>query len=585
MFVCKLFLTISTILLTNVHGQEPIIRGEREPSIPYFKNTSIIYNSNDNITTISQPGQVGQDPIPLQGSSSCTIGSFIEAFGYAESGYIPPDPMGAAGKNRLVAVANSIMEVRTKSGTFIYQSQLASFFFQTTPPYNFVFDPKVIYDEHEGRFLIVALQQVDSPNVSKIFFAVSKDENPDTADAWYKWSISSVVVINGKNTWADYPGFEVDEKAVYITNNMFEFGGGFAGARLWIVPKSSFYNGGTATYFGPYNPFQSDERYSFTAMPSQVHGAGGLGPNIGAYLVTVNSVGNDIVVQIATVQNPLSSATFDLKYVNLGQIAQDASVPTAPQRGIATNLNTGSLKALDAVWRNNKLWVTFTINPRTPDVNTGQATAHWVRIDTTGGNFRLEAQGNLGGETFSTSASTYYPSIAVNKNGIGVVGYAASSPTMYGGAYGSVLLDTGTLVFTVKAGTDYFVQTDSIGRNRWGDYTGVSVDPVDDSFWIFNQYATTRFATKDSMGEDGNWRTAWARVSCTTTSPIQPPTPAPVVRPPTPVVTPPTPAVTPPSNPTPPTRTNVPCGLFGLSIFCLFSGCGFVRRLFGLAGC
>ena len=37
--------------------------------------------------------------------------------------------------------------------------------------------------------------------------------------------------------WADYPGFEVDEEAVYITMNMFPFSGSGSFTRLWIIDK------------------------------------------------------------------------------------------------------------------------------------------------------------------------------------------------------------------------------------------------------------------------------------------------------------------------------------------------------------
>ena len=45
---------------------------------------------------------------------------------------------------------------------------------------------------------------------------------------------------------ADYPGFAVDEEAIYVTANMFTFGasGSYRGGRLWIIPKSPYYSGG-----------------------------------------------------------------------------------------------------------------------------------------------------------------------------------------------------------------------------------------------------------------------------------------------------------------------------------------------------
>jgi hypothetical protein len=41
----------------------------------------------------------------------------------------------------------------------------------------------------------------------------------------------------------------------------------------------------------------------------------------------------------------------------------------------------------------------------------------------------------------------------------------------------------------VKSGLDPYVRTGS-GANGWGGYSDISVDPTDDSFWVFNQYRT-----------------------------------------------------------------------------------------------
>ncbi len=49
-------------------------------------------------------------------------------------------------------------------------------------------------------------------------------------------------------------------------------------------------------------------------------------------------------------------------------------------------------------------------------------------------------------------------------------------------------------------------------RNRWGDYSGISVDPSNEKFfWVFNEYALMRSDTPDAFGGDGRWGTAWGR--------------------------------------------------------------------------
>ena len=493
------------------------------------------YNRNDsasatsNILTAAKPVEQLSPALELpnakNGNTACFIGNFTQGFGYNDNGVengfssIPPDPSGAAGAERLVAVVNVMIEVRTKAGVLTFRDGFKDFFagLGTSQAGSRIFDPKVIYDEHANRFVVIALQS-DFISSSRFLLAVSKSEFPDSISGWYMFSIDSAETISTVNSWADYPGFEVDEEAVYITANMFSFSDRtFQGVRLWIVDKGvngGFYGGGPPTFFGSYNPYVNVGIAS-TTMPAQVHGSGGAGSSIGTFLVS-NLLYSDgsVDVQIFTVQNPLGVATFVFNQLNLGQISQDNFViPDSPQLGSTVLISTNDERVLDAVWRSNKLWMTFIINPRTPDIDSNQATAHWVRIDTS--TLTVEAQGNLGGESFSAQTNTAFPAVALNSQGQVAFGYAASSSTMYAGAHGSIFVGTVEYPFTVQAGLDYYVRDFGGTRNRWGDYTGISVDPTDGSFWIFNQFANAR-GSVDVSGQDGRWGTAWARVYCTT---------------------------------------------------------------------
>ena len=134
--------------------------------------------------------------------------------------FIPPDAHGAAGKNLLVSVVNTAIEARTKEGEVKWLSSLADFF-EPLAPKTFTFDPKVVYDQYEDRFVVVTLERVnagtsfaDPGNESRILLAVSKDGNPRKIDDWHFLSIDAKltnIVGFGLDFWADYPGFEVDE--------------------------------------------------------------------------------------------------------------------------------------------------------------------------------------------------------------------------------------------------------------------------------------------------------------------------------------------------------------------------------------
>jgi hypothetical protein len=132
-------------------------------------------------------------------------------------GVIPPDPHGAAGTNSVIAVTNTEIEARTKTGALIFGPTLIKEMF-TGVITNFtptqVFDPKIMYDVHRNRFVVVVLNRVvSSSNVvtsSNILVAVSRGNNPLSASAsdWYFLKIDSLIVTGTNEilSWADYPG-------------------------------------------------------------------------------------------------------------------------------------------------------------------------------------------------------------------------------------------------------------------------------------------------------------------------------------------------------------------------------------------
>ena len=203
-------------------------------------------------------------PVPLEAPLPFApgLGKTIEGINFNEdaannsgTAHIPPDPMGAAGLDHLVSVVNTSIEWHTKAGVQQHSESLKSFFAPLSPLTN-TFDPKVIYDQFEDRFLVVTLERVqvaagqDPGNASSIFFAVSDDSNPN--GTWHFESINAKEVIGGSDHWADYPGFAVDEEAIYVTANMFShIAGAFGGTRLWIIDKGvdtgGFYDGGAAS--------------------------------------------------------------------------------------------------------------------------------------------------------------------------------------------------------------------------------------------------------------------------------------------------------------------------------------------------
>ncbi len=484
------------------------------------------------------PGRAVSPPLPAAPPFLSTFDTSDFNTNAAETGgfvFIPPDSHGAAGPGHVVNVVNVTLRFHEKDGTLDFSDALRDFFAPEAPA-TFTFDPKVLYDQFAGRFVVVTLERQDNcPLIgdpiddSRIFLAVSDDADPN--GTWYTTTIPSVVTITGQPRWADYPGFAVDEEAIYVNANMFTFGTGafcsssFGGVRLWVIAKGlgsgGFYDGGAAVVSGPLNPYGGAGNAT-TTQPAHVYGTAPTTPNVGTWLVSYSGLtgGGNEFVQVVRINNPLGSPTFTQQFINVGNIEDfsPALLPDAPQSGTATLIETNDRRALDAVWRDdNSLWMTATIEPNAPSPNANQSTAHFWQLNTTNlAAITLTQQGDVGGEDIAAGSHTFFPSIAVNSANDVAIGFSASASSIFassayttraagdaaGSTSGSVLL---------RPGLAFYVRTFGSGSNRWGDYSGAALDPANECFWIYNEHAIARGTPIG--GEDGRWGTAFG-LSC-----------------------------------------------------------------------
>jgi hypothetical protein len=409
--------------------------------------------------------------------------------------FIPPDPMAAAGPDHVVSVVNTAIEWYAKDGT-LQSSQLLATFFSSLSPATNTFDPKVIYDQFEDRFVVVTLERTSTPQTSFIMLAVSDDSDPN--GAWYFHKINAELNIGGSDTFADYPGFAIDEQAVYVTANMFTFAGSNVGARLWIVDKGTaggFYAGGPASA-NVYDPPGAVGQAFTTMQPAHIFGVAPAG--VGTWLARYSgySGGGTESLSLIRVDDPLGTPAFSHQFVALGNIDNTAlAMPDAPQQSGAQAIDTGDRRLLHAVWRDDELWAMMTVVPVSGS-DGGQATAHWVKVNTFDINsLALSDQGNAGAEDIAADTYTFWGSIAVDPCGNMAMTFAGSGDSIHPGAYytGRLASDPpGTVdsTGTLAAGTASYALIDSSGRNRWGDYSGSALDPADEAhFWFFHERA------------------------------------------------------------------------------------------------
>ncbi|HEY6096970.1 MAG TPA: hypothetical protein VIU83_02855, partial [Candidatus Deferrimicrobium sp.] len=389
---------------------------------------------------------------------------------------IPPDTMGAAGPSHLVSLLNSDFGVFDKAGNPLQSVGMQAFWSSlgtgAGQPAHSPFDPRILYDQHSGRFVAMTLGGTSNTD-SWLMIAVSPPSGP--TGAWDKWAIDADLDNNVQqfNNSADFPGLGVDAFNVYVTANMFSGTGVGQYSKVWVIPKTQLLAGSNPiTWFEFRDPPGSD----FTMQPAHTFGTAaaeyflfeGLTNRLGvAWMDDVSGT----PVWHAPLQVPVTPYT------------SASALPGAPQFGIDCTIHTSDTRLLNAVYRNGSVWTTHHLA-----VN-GKTEVAWYRINP--GTGTVESQGRIN----DPNRWYYYPSIAVNKDNVAAIGFSGSwAAEFVGGYYTVVQPSTGAAesVTRLKAGEALYFKIFSGTENRWGDFSATTVDPADDtSFWTLQEYAMT----------------------------------------------------------------------------------------------
>jgi hypothetical protein len=377
---------------------------------------------------------------------------------FQAGGWNPPDCNVAAGSSNIITVVNDHIDIYDKSGTDLSSQSLNGFFNQ--PSSNFIFDPRVMWDQFSSRFIAVADDQTGSNSV--VHVAVSVDSN--ALDGWYKYDFN----LKNGTSWLDYPVLGLDTANVYISGNYFNLNGGtYTGSGVWAISKGAVEGGAAATPY-LYNPTSLGAPYTDLYTPAHMYGAQ-TGLN-GDFLVEYapNNSGND-TLRIIRVENAgTGTANYNIQSLNLGNIS-DALPSGARQLGTSTLIDDGDWRIQDAVWSNNKLYAVTEV--RVGSGSDAHDVVHWFVVDTSNLNsLSLVGQGNL---DYGSGYDTYYGNLTVDNAGNMIFGYSFSGPSVYASSVYAVIPVGGT---GLADGGVYLAQGQGVNTNsRWGDYSGVAI--------------------------------------------------------------------------------------------------------------
>lgn len=453
-------------------------------------------------------------------------------------GVIPSDAIIAAGPSHLIPMVNQTIALIDKASPHaeIDRRTLNDFWggnvtpavtgITGTAPNDRVFDPWAVYDQFADKFVVTAVrihQAVGgtgaTANLGYVLMAQSKTSTPATLTSadwdYYQYDRTQSAGTTGA-TFPDYAKLGYDDVAYYIAENNFRIiTGAYLNSRVFAVRKSDLTTviDTGLNYDGGVIPVQSYEATS-EAM----------------FCVSNTSSTDDMTVFALDKTTNLLVAQVNLLFSPIDVYLSDIR---SPQPNLSLlKLDTGdTFHNQGAVLRRNgtdRLWTAITVGITGNNDSNGnrKAMVRWCEIDlglwpTSGSPSFVQRQVVRG----DGNDNLFYPHINVDALNNMSIGCSIASINRFPGIAMFARLATDPPNTTrspviLRSGTQSYQIIFSGSRNRWGDYSGLALDPNDGrTFWQFGQYGTT--GPIYGTGETGGWRTTVIGYELDETSPYE----------------------------------------------------------------
>jgi hypothetical protein len=340
-------------------------------------------------------------------------------------------------------------------------------------------DPIVQYDKAANRWILTQFSVSTLPYLQ----CVAVSTTSDATGTYNRYAFSY-----GNTQFPDYPKLGVWPDAYYISFNIFNNGTSFAGSKVCAYDRSAMLAGGPATQVC----FQLSTSFG-GLLPSDLDGT--TAPPAGSPNFFLNFATNSLNlwkfhVDFATPANStLTGPTnFAVAAFNPACSGGGTCIPQPSTKNQLDSLADRLMYRL--AYRNRGAGLeSLVVNHSVAVGNkrTGVTSVRWYEIRTSNGTPSVFQQGTLG---TSDGIHRWMGSIAMDKVGNIALGYSASSSSVlpsirYTGRVPTDPLGTMQTETVIQAGGGS--QTGNL--HRWGDYSAMTVDPVDDCrFWYTTEY-------------------------------------------------------------------------------------------------
>jgi hypothetical protein len=400
------------------------------------------------------------------------IANFAGIYRGELNSWIPPDTNGDVGPVYYIQNVNIGIGIFRKSDGFAeVKISFDALFDGTGTPCDTQNrgDPIVLYDPMADRWLISDFSlPAGGPYLECI--AISQSGDP-VSGGWYFYALDAG---NPNGAWHDYPKLSVWPDAYYMSANMFD---PWSGAKVWALDRAAMlaglpltavtFDAGTAygsllpsNLRGPLPPAGSPAYFASISFPDTLQ--------IWEFHVDWLIPGN------STFTGPVNVTVAPFGYI--GDIPQPA--PGALLDSLGDRL------MMQFQYRNfgthESLWVNHTVP------SGDSAGVRWYELRLPGGTPTLYQQGTFQPDNHYR----WMGSLAVDQDGNMALGYSVASETLMPAIRYAGRLNGEMLGALPQSETSLIESTGvQVGASRWGDYSAMSVDPLDDcTFWYTTEY-------------------------------------------------------------------------------------------------
>ena len=445
-------------------------------------------------------------------SAPSPTGLSFDGVGVGLSGFIPgsnpPDTNGRVGAKQYVQWNNTSFAVFNKTtGALLYGPAAGNTLFQSLggacATHNDG-DPVVAYDILSGRWILAQFVVGASPDFSHECVAVSQTE--DATGAYYLYDF-----VTDSSNFVDYPKIGVWPDGYYMSGHVFNAAGTvFLAGRIFVFERDKMLKGLPARQLqADLKKYSNKPQYGF--LPSDLDSltpppAGEAAFVIGPHPTSVNRLASARVAvtwgglpNIKLTENLIQETWGKAPCVNDTDAGDHRDC--VPQPSPATPADYLDNLSFHVMYR--LPYRNFGGNPVQESL-VGNVTVMGANSKPDHGAIRWYEFRNAGNSTTTptvSQASTYDPdsayrwmgSIAMDKDHNIALGYSKSSTTVIPSIFITGRLNTDPIntlgaESPVQAGSGVQVA----GGNRWGDYSAMTVDPVDQcTFYYTNEYLTT----------------------------------------------------------------------------------------------